>query len=74
MKNTNSHDPLDHTTNIREEFAKLIDHLRTDVSKVEEPQAKALFEVSAEVISGLHKVFSDYEAKNEPAWQSRTSG
>ncbi len=28
-----------------------------------------MFETSAEALSGLSKAFSDYERKNEPAWQ-----
>jgi hypothetical protein len=34
---------------------------------VDEPQLKAMFETSAEVIAGLEKAFSDYEQKNEAA-------
>jgi hypothetical protein len=47
----------------------LIDHLRDDVSKVDDPKAKALFETSAEVIAALQKAFTDYEEKNETAWK-----
>jgi len=47
----------------------LIDHLREDVEKITDPAAKALFETSAEVISGLEKAFSDFESKSEPAWR-----
>jgi hypothetical protein len=36
---------------------------------VDEPQLKAMFETSAEVLSGLSKAFSDYERKNESAWR-----
>jgi hypothetical protein len=43
-------------------------HLREDVTKVDEPQLKAMFETSAEVIGGLEKAFQDYEQKNEAAW------
>jgi hypothetical protein len=46
-----------------------MDHLRDDVEKVDEPQLKAMFETSAEVLGGLVKAFQDYEQKNEPAWQ-----
>jgi hypothetical protein len=46
------------------------EHLRKDVEKVDEPQLKAMFETSAEVIGGLIKAFRDYEQKNEPAWRS----
>jgi hypothetical protein len=48
----------------------LIDHLREDVTKVNDPAAKALFETSAEVLIGLEKAFSDYESKTEPAWRN----
>lgn len=65
---TNSENPKEHTARIKEQFSDLIDHLREDVSKVKDPQAKALFEVSAEVIHGLKKAFTDYEEKTEAAW------
>ena len=32
-------------------------------------QLEAMFETSAEVLSGLKKAFSDYEQKNESAWR-----
>jgi hypothetical protein len=60
---------MDHTANIKKEFKALVNHLREDVEKVDDPAAKALFETSAEVIIGLEKAFSDYEAKTEPAWK-----
>ena len=69
MENKTSSNPLEHTANIKKEFAALADHLRQDVSKVDDPKAKALFEVSAEVIKGLEKAFTDYEQKNESAWK-----
>ena len=70
MKSLNTNDPLAHTANIKNEFKVLIDHLREDVTKVNDPAAKALFETSAEVLIGLDKAFSDYESKNEPAWKN----
>ena len=70
MKTTTSRNPLEHTANIKEEFIKLSEHLREDVDKVDDPKAKALFEVSAEVIDGLQKAFNDFEEKNESAWKS----
>jgi hypothetical protein len=60
---------MEHTNNVKKEFRVLIDHLRRDVERLEDPSAKALFEVSAEVIIGLEKAFTDYEEKNEPAWR-----
>ena len=68
MEKSASSNPLEHTANIKEEFRKLSDHLREDVEKVDDPQAKALFEVSAEVIDSLEKAFADYEQRNETAW------
>jgi hypothetical protein len=47
----------------------LIDHLRADIGKVKEPKAQALFETSAEVLTGLVKAFDDYEKKVEAAWK-----
>ena len=44
-------------------------HLREDVTKVDEPQLRAMFETSAEVLVGLKKAFSDYEQKDEAAWR-----
>jgi hypothetical protein len=62
-------DPKHHTANIKRMLDELVKHLREDVSKVDDPQAQALFEVSAEVLGGLHKAFDDYEQKNEAAWR-----
>jgi hypothetical protein len=69
MENKSTSNPMEHTANVKKEFRTLIDHLREDVKKVDDPAAKALFETSAEVIGGLEKAFSDYEKKNEPAWK-----
>jgi len=46
-----------------------MDHLRRDIDVVDEPQLKAMFETSAEVLGGLVKAFRDYEEKNESAWR-----
>lgn len=69
METKNTNDPLAHTSNIKQEFRALINHLRQDIAKVDDPAAKALFETSAEVLIGLEKAFSDYESKSEPAWK-----
>ena len=70
MENKNSSNPLEHTSNVKKEFSALVEHLRLDIPKMDDPAAKALFEVSAEVIIGLQKAFEDYENKNEEAWQN----
>ena len=58
------------TEKMRHAFVGLQHQLREDVGKVDEPQLKALFEESAEVLGALAKTFEDYQSKNEPAWQT----
>jgi hypothetical protein len=62
-------DPLRHTTKTRTRLTELAEHLRSDVDKIDDPRAQALFETTAEVLLGLEKAFADYESKAEPAWQ-----
>ena len=62
-------DPHHHTMWVREQFKDLATHLREDVQKVDDAQAKALFETSAEVLDGLSKAFQHYEERSEPAWK-----
>jgi hypothetical protein len=61
--------PIHHTQNMLRRLRELIGHLRDDIKKVEEPQMKAMFETSAEVLSGLATAFQHYEKKNEAAWR-----
>ena len=69
METIASKDPRAHTANVRKEFQELIDHLRGDIKKMDEPKAQALFETTAEVISGLDTAFKHYEEKSENAWK-----
>ena len=62
-------DPRRHTAQVRTRLADLAQHLREDVSKVEDLRAKALFETAAEVLLGLEHAFADYEAGDEEAWR-----
>ena len=63
------------TAKMRHAFAGLQQQLREDVNKVDEPQLKALFEESAEILGALAKTFEDYQRKTEPAWEtSRAAG
>ena len=64
-----SKNPRAHTANVRKEFRILIDHLRGDIGKFDDPKAQALFETAAEVISGLDTAFEHYEEKSESAWK-----
>ena len=54
---------------MQQRLQQTIDHLREDIEKVDEPQFKAMFETSAEVLGGLVKAFKHYEQKNESAWR-----
>lgn len=69
MQNETSSNPMYHTSNLKNEISALIKHLGNDVTKVDDASAKALFEVSAEVLTGLQKASEDYEQKNEAAWK-----
>lgn len=69
METIASKDPRAHTENVRKEFGELIDHLRGDINKVNEPKAQALFETAAEVIGGLDVAFKHYGEKSEKAWK-----
>ena len=62
-------DPRHHTQKMAARLQETITDLREDVKKVDEPQLKAMFETSAEVLGGLVKAFKDYEQKNEAAWR-----
>jgi len=69
MASAPDRDPLHHTQKMQKALHEIKDHLREDIDKVDEPQLKATFETSAEVIGGLEKAFRDYEQKNESAWR-----
>ena len=62
-------DPRHHTQEMKACLREIVDHLPRDIDKVDEPQLKAMFETSAEVLGGLTKTFSDYERQNENAWR-----
>ncbi len=70
MKPSSKDNPIHHTQKIKARMRQLIEHLREDVGKVTEPKAQALFETSAEVLTGLVKAFNDYEIKSEAAWRA----
>jgi uncharacterized membrane-anchored protein YhcB (DUF1043 family) len=69
MASTADRDPRHHTQKMQKALHDIRDRLRSDIDKVDEPQLKAMFETSAEVLSGLIKAFHDYEQKNESAWR-----
>ena len=62
-------DPRCHTQRMPKALKDIQYHLREAIQKVDEPQLKAMFETSAELLGGLRKAFQDYEKKNEAAWR-----
>jgi hypothetical protein len=52
MASTADHDPRHHTQKTLRRLKETIDHLREDIEKVDEPQLKAMFETSAEILGG----------------------
>lgn len=69
MASSADRDPRHHTQKMQKALHDIRNHLREDIQKVDEPQLKAMFETSAEVLGGLEKAFKDYEQKNEKAWR-----
>ncbi|WP_342641689.1 hypothetical protein [Rhodoligotrophos ferricapiens] len=62
-------DPTHRTRKMKQRLEETINHLREDIDKVDDPQFKAMFETSAEVLGGLCKAFDHYERKSESAWR-----
>ena len=60
--------PRHHTQRMKARLQETMEHLREDISRVNEPQLKAMFETSAEVLAALIKTVNDYERKSEAAW------
>ena len=69
MASATDRDPRHHIQKMQKALQEIQEHLREDITKVDEPQFKAMFETSAEVLGGLIKAFRDYEQKNEAAWR-----
>jgi hypothetical protein len=69
MASSADRNPQHHTQKMKTRLQETVTHLREDIQKVDEPQLKAIFETSAEVLNGLIKAFNDYEKKNEAAWR-----
>ncbi|HLP68315.1 MAG TPA: hypothetical protein VK181_12435 [Rhizobium sp.] len=69
MLSDSDRDPRYHTRKMRARLEETINHLRENIDKVDEPQLKAMFETSAEVLEGLRTAFSHYENRSESAWR-----
>jgi hypothetical protein len=63
------HDPRHHTRHIRSMLSGVIEHARQDIEKIDDPRGQALFETTAEVLSGLSRAYEHYERRSEAAWR-----
>jgi hypothetical protein len=54
---------------IQQRIDGLVDEARGEVTKVDALQAKALLEVTAEVLGGLSTAYEHYRSGDEAAWQ-----
>ena len=62
-------DSRHHTAKIRAMLEEIVRHARKDVGKVTDPKAQALFETTAEVLTGLCHAYTHAEEKTEVAWK-----
>jgi hypothetical protein len=62
-------DPRHHTIKLKGMLRDVVQHSREDVEKVDDPRAKALFETTAEVLTGLVNAYEHFERGSEPAWR-----
>ena len=54
---------------LRNSMEDLVNQLRTEVTRVTDPRAQALFETTAETLGGLAKAYADYTEGTEEAWR-----
>ena len=62
-------DARHHSIMLRQMLHEAGKYAREDIEKIQDSRARALFEVTAEVLAGLTKAFRDYEENAEPAWR-----
>ena len=62
-------DPRHHTAKIKDMLTDVVDHVRSDIGKVTDPKARALFETTAEVLVGLCTAYEHFEQGFDDAWR-----
>jgi hypothetical protein len=62
-------DPRHHTAKIEDMLNGVIAQAREDVSKVDDPHARALFETTAEVLTGLVRAYEHFDQNAGTAWR-----
>jgi nitroimidazol reductase NimA-like FMN-containing flavoprotein (pyridoxamine 5'-phosphate oxidase superfamily) len=69
LMDENSPDPAVHVAHIKQELDDIAQHARRYVGVVDDARAKALFETTAEVLSGLSTAYGHFEEGKEEAWR-----
>ena len=67
MPIANQRDPHLRLQHIRIRLNDVIAHLRADMRELDEPQLRAIFATSAEVLGGLVAALDDYDMRREPS-------
>ncbi len=62
-------DPRFRADQLKDMLRGAMQRAKQETAQVEDIQARALFEVTAEVLGGLVDSFEHYEAGTGPAWQ-----
>lgn len=62
--------PQQHAQDIVQTLQKAQGECRTDIERINDPKAQALFETIAEVLGGAIKALQDYSSASERVWQS----
>ena len=63
----NTDEPKAHAANIERMLTEVIEHVRSDIKRVDNPKAQVLFETSAEVLIGLRTAYQHYQSGSEKA-------
>lgn len=58
-----------HATNAIKAINELIEYVRGDIDRVDEPRFQALLETTAEVLIGLRTAYKDYADGQEAVWR-----
>ena len=64
------HVTLQHTAKAKARLLKLTEYLRDDASRLTEPQARALFDYSVQLLDNLMGTIVAFEQKIEAEWQA----
>ena len=62
--------PQQHAAHIASLLQQAQQECKSDVGRVTDPKAQALFETVAETLGGICKALGDYQQGNEAAWRS----